>query len=218
MTDRVGQVATQLRDELDARVAPLAVLAGADASIEWPQALNADRLAFEIVQATDPRLSAQTSTDVMCALWPAEDPPFDWWTTPLGRALAAAGAIPDTETVSRSEAAAMLGVSPGTVATLTTRGDLERAADGSILVTSVQSRIARMNRVDTRRLAAEALKHEGLGAYFGAGPHTEPIEHFVATLARFLDAHPDRWAPPGDDHGWEARFTSDDVQTWSATS
>lgn len=138
------EVAAQLRDELHDRQYPLAVLAGVDEAIRWPARLEgvAELLAAQMCQDDDDRLAAQTVTDVMVALWPVDDPPPEWWTTPLGRVVARSVGTDDTEAVTQSVAAAMLGVTRGTIAQLVHRGKLDRHPDGGVLRSSIMQRIA----------------------------------------------------------------------------
>lgn len=131
--------AEQLRAELVDRVAPLGVLVGPPATVEWPSdiAQAADGLALLLTQDDDDQAQAGAAVDVMAALWPVGDPPGDWWTTPLGQAVARGQPQGSTVAVTQSVAAAMLGVTRGTVAQLVHRGTLDRGPDGGVLVTSI---------------------------------------------------------------------------------
>lgn len=105
-------------------------------------------MAAQLAQDDDDRLSAQTCIDVMCLLWP-EAAPEDcgqavWWRTPLGRLCARSLGRDDAEAVSQSVAAAMLGVTRGTIAQLVHRGTLDRHPDGGVLRASVLQRIDRL--------------------------------------------------------------------------
>lgn len=94
------------------------------------------------------RLSAQTVIDLMCVLWPHGSPEDsgcpEWWRTPLGRLCARSLGTDDAEAVSRSVAAAMLGVTAGTVQQLVHRGTLDRHPAGGVLRASVLQRIDRL--------------------------------------------------------------------------
>lgn len=139
------QVADQLAEELAGAMVALAGIAGPVEMAAWPAAM-ADagrRLALSLC-SDDDREAAAAAADVMAALWPHVDPEevdrADWWRTPLGRAVART-AGQDDEQVSRSVAAAMLGVHPGTVAQMAARGNLDRHPDGGILRSSVLAKI-----------------------------------------------------------------------------
>lgn len=75
-------------------------------------------------------------TDLAGVLWDV-DPEPQWWRTPLGLAVARSVGRDDTVSVSRSVAAAMLNVHPGTVAQWAHRGKLGRHPDGGIQLASV---------------------------------------------------------------------------------
>lgn len=94
----------------------------------------------------DDRLAAEACLTVMTLLWPQASPEDcgrgDWWTTPLGR-LCARSLGTDGESVTQSVAAAMLGVTKGTVSQLVHRGTLDRHRDGGVLRASVLQRLGR---------------------------------------------------------------------------
>ena len=102
----------------------------------------------QLAQDDDDRLSAQTCIDIMVTLWPHAAPEdcghADWWRTPLGQLCARSLSRDDAESVSQSVAAAMLGVTRGTVSTLVHRGTLDRHPDGGVLRASVLQRIHRL--------------------------------------------------------------------------
>lgn len=137
-------VVDQLRDELTARlVLPLSELAGGDL-----HALLAPRVAAASEQAAlalvDPSAAPGAARTVMYALWGQSDIPGSWWQTPAGALVAGAMASDATgERVTHAQAAAMLGVTRGTIAQLTSRGTLERHPDGGVDLASVLNRIAR---------------------------------------------------------------------------
>lgn len=143
MSDQLTRLAAQLRDELGCRAHPLAVLAGPDEALDWPARLNArvDGIALALLSPDDDE-AADMAIDVMAALWPRTDPPPEWWTTPVGRVLARSVGADDTEAVTHSVAAAMLGVTRGTIAQLVHRGKLDRHPDGGVLRASIMQRIA----------------------------------------------------------------------------
>lgn len=71
--------------------------------------------------------------------------PGEWWHTELGKLLAKHFAQLNLRlTVTQAYAAAMLGRTPGTVATLAHDGEFERGERGKLLFTSVLRRMLRM--------------------------------------------------------------------------
>lgn len=104
-------------------------------------------LVAQLAQDDDDRLAAQTCIDLMVALWPHASPEdvgeAAWWQTALGRLCARSLGRDDAESVSQSVAAAMLGVTRGTVAQLVARGTLDRHPDGGVLRASVLQRLSR---------------------------------------------------------------------------
>lgn len=144
-------VARQLADELDRAIANPA---GSLLCLYLGELLHdrigprADLLADQLCQDGDDRLAAETVIDVMAALWPHADPEdvgeADWWRTPLGRMCARSLGRGDSDAVTYSIAAAMLGVARGTVSTLVSRGSLDRHPDGGVTRASVLLRLARL--------------------------------------------------------------------------
>ena len=133
---------TQLATELGARLWALGVLDSPDEVIR--AARRAEGMAARTAPALasdDDREAAQATIDVLCALWPGAVPAA-WWATPVGR-LCARSLGDDPEAVTHSVAAAMLGVTRGTIATWVHRGDLARHPDGGVLRGSVMARLAR---------------------------------------------------------------------------
>lgn len=138
----IEDTADQLAAELQAAASPIVGLIGAD--VASTSAVLAGQLDDSVVGAG---LSGRTSARIMCALWPHASPEdvgrADWWRTPLGRACARSLAADDV-TVSQSVAAAMLGVTRGTIAQLVHRGSLARPSPGGgVSRSSVLSRLAR---------------------------------------------------------------------------
>lgn len=136
----------QLADELDARlVGPVTSLLGLDLGEMARERLTA-RVPMLAGQLTsdDDRLVAETVIDVMLALWGVDDPPEQWWRTPLGLRCAASLAGQPGGAFSRASAARMLGVHVGTVDQLLSRGTLERHPDGGLTAGSVLARVARL--------------------------------------------------------------------------
>lgn len=108
-------------------------------------------LAAELA-SDDDRLAAEAALTVMTCRWPdGSAPPPEWWNTPLGVAVARAGGDTTTESLTQTVAAAMLGVTRSTVATMLHRADagrggsggLRRHPDGGVDRDSVMTRLAR---------------------------------------------------------------------------
>lgn len=140
-------VIRQIRSELSGRIWPIATVLGQDIGEVAEQRIT-DRAGSIAALLRDPddRLAAQTTVDLLNALFDSGDPPPAWWRSPLGQVCAASLGTADAESVTRSVAAAMLGVHPGTVAQLVHRGTLDRHPDGGILRASVLQRIAQRGR------------------------------------------------------------------------
>lgn len=137
----VSDVTDQIEDELSAALAePVGALLGLDLGEMVRQRISdlAPLIAHQLAQEDDDRLAAETVVDVLSALG---EPDPEWWQTPVGRLCARSLGHDDAEAVTRSMAAAMLGVHPGTVAQLVHRGTLERHPDGGIRRSSVLARI-----------------------------------------------------------------------------
>ena len=149
MTPLEKQIAAELDEAL---AAPALSLLGVDLGLEVGRACVsvAPVLAAQLAQDEDDRLAAQTVIDLMCLLWrhgaPEDVGRADWWRTPLGRLCARSLGRDDSEAVSYSVAAAMLGVHPGTTAQMVHRGNLDRHPDGGVLRASVLKRLARPER------------------------------------------------------------------------
>jgi hypothetical protein len=145
----------QLADALHEKAWALAVCGLRFADPNDPAAQSqidavAEVMVAQLSQDSDDRLAAQTCIDLMCLLWPARSPEdcgqADWWRTPLGRLCARSLGRDDAEAVTHSVAAAMLGVTVGTVAQLVHRGSLDRHPDGGVLRASVLQRVDRLGR------------------------------------------------------------------------
>lgn len=138
------QAGAQLADELGGLAARIGAVLGTDlqlAATERAQA-RAHLLVAELADGDHPDA---TSDDLLALLWP-DDPPLDWWRTPLGLLCAPTAAREDAPGWSRSEAAEVLGVSPGTVAQLVARGTLDPATGGGVGRRSVLTRVVRLAR------------------------------------------------------------------------
>lgn len=148
----MSDVRRQIVDELDRTLAgPVSALLGQDLADMVRRRIRerAPMLADQLSQDDDDNLSAETVIDIMATLWPNCAPEdcgqADWWRSPIGRLCARSLGRDDAEAVTRSVAAAMLGVSPGTVAQLTARGSLDRHPDGGITRASVMARLVRLH-------------------------------------------------------------------------
>lgn len=148
MTAIIDQATAQLRRELGVAASAWMPVVGVDLGVELERTVAdaAPRLAQQLA-SDDDHLAAETVIDVLNVLWPHGDPEDhqpDWWRTPVGRLCARSLGRDDTDAVTHSVAAAMLGVARGTVGTLVTRGALERHPDGGITRASVLARIHRL--------------------------------------------------------------------------
>jgi hypothetical protein len=147
MTTR-EDVARQIADELHQVAWPLAPLIGTDLANEIMTRVPvaARRLADQLLddrEVDSDSVAAETTIDLMCALWPrGSEPPPEWWRTPLGRAIARSVGTDDAEAVSASVAAAMLGVTRSRVYALLDESKLDRHPDGGVVRASVMQRLA----------------------------------------------------------------------------
>jgi hypothetical protein len=135
----------QIADDLHDLLWRLAPLLGSDVAEMATDAHRlrsaAERLAGQLQD--DDNVAAETAQDLMIALWPHDDPPREWWQTPLGQAVARSYGTEDAQAVSASVAAAMLGVNPSRVYALASEGKLDRHPDGGIVRSSVIARLRR---------------------------------------------------------------------------
>lgn len=150
MSGQQDQVAAQLLEELGDPARALGEVLGTDllllitGRLETRAWVLADGLCSE-----DDRLAAEAVRTVMAVLWPhgrPEDTDPSWWRTPVGRMVARSVGHDSTDAVTRHVAAAILGVTPGTVAQLTHRGTLDRHPDGGLTRASVLARADRLGR------------------------------------------------------------------------
>lgn len=103
----------------------------------------ADRAAEAVRELADGPDDIGLAIPVVVACTGTTTPPAEWWTTPLGR-LCARHLTRTPGTVSRSEAAEMLGIHIGTISQMLTRGNTQLVRDGGkLLVGSVFAEIAR---------------------------------------------------------------------------
>lgn len=138
--------ARQLHDELEVLALALAPFTGLDGRAHILAGAVATTIA-QLGQEDDDRLAAEACLSIMGAMWPHCAPEdcgqADWWRSPLGRLCARSLGRSDAESVTHSVAAAMLGVTRGTVAQLVHRGRLDRHPDGGVLRASVLQRLSR---------------------------------------------------------------------------
>lgn len=111
------------------------------------------RLAVRRVTDLDLPTDEDSARRLIAALWPHGWPESvgeaGWWRTPLGLVCARLLAS-ERGVVTHAQAAAILAVSPGTVATLVNvRGALERADGGGVVRGSVLARLARLHATTT---------------------------------------------------------------------
>lgn len=142
------QVTAQLATELGGIASALGALVGAHEFVEFERTLTGRvRSIAASLLSLDDREAAQAVIDVMVVLWPNAAPEdcgrADWWSTPLGRVCARSLGRDDIEAVTQSVAAAMLGVTRGTIAQMVHRGTLDRHPDGGVLRSSVMQRLSR---------------------------------------------------------------------------
>lgn len=135
------ELAEQIAGELDKHLHALAGLFGLDLYLEHqdrPPA-RAEELAAQLLSG-DEKLAAQIVVDMAGVIIPdnlaADD---DWWTTPLGRAVAKSVGHPTETHVSYSQAAAILGRTRGRVGQLVHDGTLPYDSEhGGIPVEAVK--------------------------------------------------------------------------------
>jgi hypothetical protein len=139
---------SQIVTELDwALTGPVRSLLGHDLADLLTERIEsrATTLVGQLLDETDDHTAAETVTDLMCCLWPHSDPDPDWWATPLGRACGRSLGTDDVA-VSQSVAAAMLGVTRGTIAQLVHRGTLTRHPTGGVSIASILDRRDRLDQ------------------------------------------------------------------------
>ena len=151
MTPLAQQIAAELDRAITGPVRSLLGFDLADMLDERIRRHAAERIAEQLRSTNDHEL-AGTVIDLMCCLWPHGGPEDagqpEWWGTPLGMACARSLGTHDTDTITQSAAAAILGVHPGTISQLAYRGSLERGADGRISRASVLARLTRLRGDD----------------------------------------------------------------------
>lgn len=136
----------QLADELDAIEFALLPFTGIRSTGIISPAHVAGVVA-ELAQVDDDRLAAEAYLSVMSALWPHCAPEqcgrAEWWQTPLGRLCARVAVCDDSEPVTHSVAAAMLGMATSSIGVMIQRGNLKRHPNpkGGVLRSSIMARL-----------------------------------------------------------------------------
>lgn len=105
--------------------------------------LSADRADVDTDIHPD-NIAAEAVLDLMCVLHPDRSPPAEWWRSPLGRRVAASIGADDSEAVTASVAAAILGTSRQRVHQLLEANKLDRHPDGGVVRASVMQRLVQL--------------------------------------------------------------------------
>ncbi|MBO2456203.1 hypothetical protein [Actinomadura violacea] len=132
----------QVVAEIEARLlAPLDVLLdGAEALAALRRRVDADAQMWAAqMLGPDAELARSAVVRVLAVVQPF-DPDPSWWRTPVGRAVLESVGYPGRESVSRSVAGAMLGITRQGVQDLVNRGKLDRHPDGGVSVASIRAR------------------------------------------------------------------------------
>lgn len=139
----IGEAATQLTDDLGNLAARVGAVLGTDLQLACDQRAR-DRAHQLVGELADGEHPDATADDLLALLWP-DDPPLDWWRSPLGLLVAPTAAQEDAPGWTRAEAAEVLGVTTGTVAQLGARGSLDTAVGGGFSRRSVLTRLVRLH-------------------------------------------------------------------------
>lgn len=135
----------EIRQTFDAVAVDLGVL-GSDMrdKIRERASDRAGHLA-KLLRGDDAGEARKVAAALMRVRWAGGEPDADWWRTDLGLACARALADAVDGTWTHHQAAAVLGVTRGTVAQLVARGTLTRDADtGGVLRSEVLTRLVRL--------------------------------------------------------------------------
>ena len=145
----------QLEQELDRRLlTPLRLLFDRGAAAAPARALRRQAAADVQMWAAqllgpDEDLAVTVARRLLAALYPdGFDVPPSWWGTPLGQVVARRIGHPHADSVTRTVAGAMLGITRQAVQDLINRGKLARHPDGGVSVASVRERLG--DRPDPR--------------------------------------------------------------------
>ena len=148
-------LARQLRVLAETRLLdPLEILTGDDALVRpLRERIRADAETWAAqLLGPDDRSARHAGARLIGAFYPGDGPfemPAEWWSTPLGQAVARRIGHPERAAVSYPVAAAMLGITRQGVHDLVRRGKLDRDPGGGVTAASVQTRL--LSRDDDRR-------------------------------------------------------------------
>lgn len=144
--DHVGLVSDLLR-RIDIRILdPLEIaLSGGPevAGLRDRLRIEAEAWAAQLL-GPDERQAGSAAARIIAVLFDGDtafDPPDEWWSTPLGRAIAVRTGHPTAKAVSYATAGAMLGITRQGVHDLVKRGKLARDPDGGVTAESVTERL-----------------------------------------------------------------------------
>ncbi len=140
---RLADVAEQIRTEIGAVVGAVVALLGPGFAHVETQIPGASILWAEQLLGDDDKLAGQTVIDLMNVRWPnGDEPPVEWWTTPLGQAVAASVGHPTSDVVTYAVAGAILGCSRQNVQKLVDADKFKRGPDGhGVTRESVRARL-----------------------------------------------------------------------------
>lgn len=99
------------------------------------------RLDVTTAVEVDEHEAAEIVADLYALAHGDSDPAPEWWQTPLGRVTARSTGAPDTEAITPSIAAVMLGIGERRVYQLRDKGKLVRHPDGGVTRASVLARL-----------------------------------------------------------------------------
>lgn len=132
---------------LDVRLLdPLEILLEGDDAVDAVRQLvrvRAQRWAASL-RGEDESAAATAAIRLVSSLYPGDrpfDPPAEWWSSPLGNAVALAVGHPAAQSVSYAVAGAMLGITRQGVHDLVRRGKLPRHRDGGVPPGAVRDRL-----------------------------------------------------------------------------
>lgn len=153
-------LADQLEQEIERKLlTPLSLLldeghaAGAVRLARRQLAADAQMWAAQLL-GPDEELAVTLAHRLLAALYAdGFEVPLSWWRTPLGRVIARRIGHPSADSVSRTVAGAMLGITRQGVQDLINRGKLARHPDGGVSVASVRERINRTWLQDSHEAA-----------------------------------------------------------------
>jgi hypothetical protein len=143
MADVDDALVEQIARLLDVRLFdPLEILLGGDDVVDAVRELvrrRAGRWAETMRTGSDTE-AIMLAARLIATLY-AEEPPADWWSTPLGQIVAQRAGHPWAESVSYATAGAMLGITRQGVHDLVRRGRLPRHPDGGVPSAAIRDRL-----------------------------------------------------------------------------